>query len=280
MNWTYAGNPGTTVTIDILKGGATLKTLTGIPIGPGGSGSYSVTIPVSAPLGSDYQIRVTSTSYPTCSDLSEGPFTIGIDSSSSITVVEPDGGENWVQGSYQTIQWTYTGSPGTTVNIEMLRNATIMGVIPGISVGTGGSGSVSLTIPYSTPVGSDYRVRVTSTSIPAYNDTSDGPFSISPAITVVSPSSGENYPIGSLLPMGWTYVNDPGSTVTIQVLKGESVLKTLTGISIGTGGSRWYNVTIPASTPPGSDYSIRVSSTTYAACTDTSKGTFSISVPG
>lgn len=277
MSWTYHGNPGSSVNIEVLKGASTLKTLTGIPLGSGGSGFYTVTIPFGTPLGNDYQIRVTSTSNPTCTDTSEGPFTIGIDSSISVNVVAPNGTENWVQGSAYSIQWAYTGSPGSTVNIEVLRGPSVMAVIPGISIGSGGLGSFNVTIPYSTPVGTDYRIRVTSTSIPAYTDTSDGPFSINPAITVMSPDGGENYPIGTLLPMGWTYSNDPGSMVKIEVLKGESVLKTITAIPLGSGGSGWYNVTIPASTPLGSDYTIRISSTSYAACTDTSNGPFSIS---
>jgi hypothetical protein len=280
MNWNYHGNPGTTVIIEVLKGDTMLKMLSGIPIGAGGSGSYSVTIPAGTPLATDYRIRVTGSSNPASTDTSNGSFTISADTSSSITVEAPNGGEDWVQGSTHTLVWNYAGNPGTMVNIEVLRNATIMAMIPSISIGTGGSGSFSLKIPYSAPVGADYHVRVTSTSIPAYNDTSDGPFSISPAITVVSPDGGEIYPLGSLLPMGWTYINNPGSTVKIEVLKGESILKTLTGIPLGTGGSGWYNVTIPASTPLGSDYSIRVTSANYPACTDTSNTSFTISAPG
>ncbi len=280
MNWTYTGNPGTMVNIEVLKGAATLKTLTGIPIGSGGTGWYNVTIPGSTPLGSDYRIKVTSTSNAAYTDTSNGPFTISAASSSSITVTMPDGGENWVQGSYQTIQWTYIGSPGTAVNIEVLKNATIVAVIPGISIGTGGSGSFGLTVPYSTPVAADYRVRVTSASNPAYTDTSNGPFMISPAIHVTSPDGGENFKTESTLPMSWTYSGGPGSTVNIDVLKGGAILKTLPGISIGMGGSGSYSVNIPASTPLGSDYKIRVSSTSYTACTDSSDGLFTISALG
>ncbi len=280
MNWTYTGNPGTTVNIEVLKGAATLKTLTGIPIGSGGTGWYNVTIPGSTPLGSDYRIKVTSTSNSAYTDTSDGTFTISVASSSSITVTTPNGGENWVQGSYHTIQWTYTGSPGTTVNIEALRGTTIVAVIPGISIGTGGSGSFGLTVPYSTPVGADYRIRVTSASNPAYTDTSNGPFTISPAIHVTSPDGGETFFLGDTLPISWTYTGNPGSTVNIDVYKGAILLKTLPGIPIGTGGSESIDVVIPSSTPLGTDYTIRVTSTSYPACTDASNGTFTISASG
>ena len=281
MNWTYHGNPGSTVNIEVIKGGATLKTLPGIPIGSSGSGSYSVTIPASTPLGTDYKIRVTSASTPTCTDTSNGSFAIGVDTSSSITVQVPNGGENWVQGSLHTLSWTYTGNLGTMVKIEALRGDVVLAVVtPGTSIGSSGSGSYNLTFPYNTPLASDYRIRVSSTSIPAYSDTSDYPFTISSAITVATPNGGEEYKIGSSLPMSWTYTGTPGSLVNIDVIKGGAILKTLTGVPIGPGGSGSYNVTIPAGTPVGPDYTIRVTSGSYATCTDTSNGTFAIRAAG
>src|SRR5690606_23346931 len=131
--------------------------------------------------------------------------------------------------------------------------------------------------PFNTPLGSDYRIRVTSVSNPAWTDTSDDNFTISPAIHVTTPDGGENYPLGSTLPMSWDYTGNPGTMVNIDVFKGTTIMKTLSGIPIGPGGSGSYNVPIPASTPLGSDYTIRVTSVSYAACTDTSDGAFSIS---
>ena len=40
----------------------------------------------------------------------------------SITVSVPNGGEPWAAGTTQTIRWTYTGSPGTYVRIELYKN--------------------------------------------------------------------------------------------------------------------------------------------------------------
>jgi len=277
MSWTYNGNPGTTVNIVVLKGSAPLKTLSGIPLGSGGSGSFSVTIPSSSPMGNDYQIRVTSTSYPTCTDTSDGFFTIAADSTSSITVIRPNGGENWLQGSDQTFRWTYTGAPGSTVNIAILKGTSTLATIPGVAIGSGGAGEFGLKIPYTIPVGNDYQIKVTSTSNPAYTDTSNSSFSISPAITVVSPNGGETYPTGTPLIMNWTYSGTPGTAVNIDVMKGGATLKTLPGIPLGSGGSGSFSVTIPSTTPLGSDYQIRVTSSSYPACTDMSNGLFTIS---
>ena len=282
IRWDYIGNPGPTVKIEALKGDVVLAVISpGAPVGPGGSGSLNLTLPINAPVGTDYRIRVTSTSTSAYSDTSDAPFRIIANASSSISMVSPNGGENWVQGSNQTIRWTSAGNPGPLVKIEALRNGTVLAVItPGTSIGTGGSGSFNLTFPYNTPLGSDYRIRITSTSNPAWTDTSDAPFTIIPAITVATPNGGEHYPINSILPMSWTYSGNPGSTVNIQVIKNTTVLKTLTGIPIGTSGFGSLGVTIPASTPTGSDYTIRVASASHPACFDASNGMFAIGAPG
>jgi len=278
LTWNYAGTPGSLVKIEALRSGSALATIaSGHPIGSGGSGSYSLTFPSYTPLGSDYQIRVTSTSNPTFTDTSNADFTIVPDSSSSITVVSPNGGENWTQGSLQTLHWNYTGNPGSMVRIEALRSGSVLATVTsGYPIGSGGSGSYNLTFPYNTPVGSDYQFRVTSTSNPGYTDTSDAMFRILPAIRVVSPNGGENYALGSLLSMNWTSTGDPGDTVMIEVFKGAALLKTLTGIPIGPAGSGSLQVTIPNTTPVGPDYTIRVTSTSYPACRDTSDAGFSI----
>ena len=282
IRWNYIGTPGPTVKIEALKGDVVLAVINpGTPVGPGGSGSLNLTLPINAPVGTDYRIRVSSTTNSVYSDTSDAPFTISANTSSSLSVVSPNGGENWVQGSNQTIRWTYTGNPGSMVKIEALRNGTVLAVIsPGTSIGSSGSGSYNLTFPYNTPLGSGYQFRVSSTSNPAWTDTSNGPFTIIPAITVATPNGGEKYSLGSNLSMSWTYSGNPGSMVNIDILKGPTVLKTLTGIPIGTGGSGSLTVTIPATTPTGSDYRIRVASASYPACFDASNGTFSIGVPG
>ena len=279
ISWNYIGNPGPTVKIEALRGDTVLAVISqGTPIGIGGTGSFNLTLPINAPLGTDYRIRISSTSNAIYTDTSDAPFKITADTGSSIIMVAPNGGENYLQGSTQTIQWNYTGNPGAMVKIEALKGDKILAVVsPSAPIGSGGSGSYNLMFPYSTPLGFDYRIRVTSTSNPAWADTSEGQFTISPAITVTSPDGGENYPIGSLLSMSWTYAGNPGSMVNIDVLKGTTVLKSLNGIPIGSDGSGLFNVTLPASTPLGSDYKIRVTSASYSACTDMSNGTFTIS---
>jgi YD repeat-containing protein len=96
-----------------------------------------------------------------------------------IAVVSPNGGESWRKGSTQTISWIYTGNPGSYVKIELLKGGAVNLVIASsTSIGGGGSGSYNWGIPANQTQGSDYKIRVTSTSNGFYTDTSDNNFPI------------------------------------------------------------------------------------------------------
>ncbi len=104
----------------------------------------------------------------------------------TITITSPNGGENWTAGSMHNITWNYTGDPGRQVKIELLKGSSVDSIISsGTPVGTNGSGSYSWTIPENQALGSDYRVRVTSTSDSSCTDTSDGSFTITALSSII-----------------------------------------------------------------------------------------------
>ena len=77
ITWNYTGNPGSFVKIDLYKGTSLNRTITSsTSAGIGGSGSYSWPIPADVIAGTDYKVNVTSTSYGSVSDMSDGYFTI------------------------------------------------------------------------------------------------------------------------------------------------------------------------------------------------------------
>jgi hypothetical protein len=74
ITWTYAGNPGPYVKIELLKGGIlnrTVSSQTSI-----GSGSFAWKLHPKQTPGGDYRIRITSTSDSSLTDTSDSNFTI------------------------------------------------------------------------------------------------------------------------------------------------------------------------------------------------------------
>ena len=150
----------------------------------------------------------------------------------SITVSVPNGGETWAAGTTQTIRWTYTGSPGNYVRIELYKNEVLNRTISSYArIGSGGNGSYNWTIPSSQAGGSDYTIKVTSTTNSAYSDMSDGTFTITgpppPSITVSVPNGGEPWAAGTTQTIRWTYTGNPGTYVKIELYKNGVLNRTI-----------------------------------------------------
>jgi hypothetical protein len=126
----------------------------------------------------------------------------------------------WQDGTTQIIRWSYTGNPGSTVNIELLKGGSVFASIAsGVSIGSAGSGSYSWTILRTQTPGEDYRVRVTSVTIPSCTDDSDSNFKTSaPQITVTSPNGGELWPLGKTQTIQWTYTGNLVTYVKVDLL--------------------------------------------------------------
>ena len=179
IRWTYTGNPGSSVRIELLKGGVLNRTIIASrSVGSGGTGFFMWTVPSSQAPGNDYAIRVTSTTNGSFTDTSNANFTIF---APTITVTSPNGGESWAVGTPHAITWTYTGYPGSSVRIELLKGGAVVRTIANsTSVGAGGNGSFNWTVPLSQTPGSDYRIRVRSFSNGSFTDTSNANFTIAP----------------------------------------------------------------------------------------------------
>lgn len=119
----------------------------------------------------------------------------------SLTVVSPNGGESWSLGSMQTIQWSYTGMPGTSVTIELLRNASLQQTLTTTaSIGSNGAGSFSWTPAATLPLDTTYTIHITSNQNSSYSDTSDAsdasfsltepPDTTAPTVAITAPPSG------------------------------------------------------------------------------------------
>ena len=77
IDWTYAGNAGTYVKIQLFRSGILLRTISSsVKIGSNGRGSFIWRIPAKLTPGDAYQVKVTSKSKGTVKDISNGTFTI------------------------------------------------------------------------------------------------------------------------------------------------------------------------------------------------------------
>lgn len=165
----------------------------------------------------------------------------------SITVVNPNGGENWRVGYAKMIKWSYTANAGATVNIVLLKGgvpyATIASNVP---IGTSGLGSYKWFLRRTLQNGTDYKVQVTSNL--AYSDMSDNNFRI------ISPTPTCTYTVG---PLAQSFVYSGGAgTVNVTAPNGcawtavsNAAWITINGAGAGTGNGT-VNFTVAANTGP------------------------------
>jgi hypothetical protein len=128
-----------------------------------------------------------------------------------------------------------------------------------------GTKSASVNIPSNDPLQPEVTVPLSGTALEA------------PTMTIGSPNGGENWEAGSRQTIRWTFTENPGTYVKIQLLKhGVSVRTISSQAAIGTGGNGSYLWRIPETQTPGKDYRIKITSTNRASCTATSIAPFSI----
>ncbi len=273
IKWKNSGKPGSYVKIELLKGGVLNKIIISRTIN---DGSHNWTINSTQTPGTNYKVRVTSLNNSAYSDTSNNNFTIS-SPATSITVVSPNGGENWVRGTKHTVRWTYSGTPGSRIKIELLKGGIFNRTITSnVSIGSSGSGSYNWTVSSTQALGTNYKVKVASLSNAAYNDTSNNNFTIS-GINVISPNGGENWVRGTKHSVCWTYNGSPGKYVKVELLKGGVFNRTIiSNVSVGNSGSGSYNWTISSTQALGTNYKVKVTSLSNSAYTDTSNNNFTI----
>jgi hypothetical protein len=172
-------------------------------------------------------------------------------------------------GSKLNITWSYTGSPGSTVNIGLSKGGQAVSTIA-TSVTTT-NGSYAWTIPTTLSAASNYQITVGNSVCSG----ASGQFSIAvptPTISVTAPTSGTAVTTGSKLNVSWTYTGSPGA-VNITLLKGGQPTSTIaTNVAVANDSYTW---TVPSTLAAGTNYQVQIASTT---CSGTS-GQFSITTP-
>ena len=100
-----------------------------------------------------------------------------------VTLLSPNGGQNWELGSTKQISWTSSGA-SSNVKIELCKGTSPYQTIDS---GTPNDGSYSWTIPLTYDEYSSYKIKITDTSDSSCNDYSDG------YLTLYTPHAPELY---------------------------------------------------------------------------------------
>jgi hypothetical protein len=228
-----------------------------------GSESWTVTEPIS----STARVKISSVSTPGIADTSDANFTIF---RPTLAVADPNGGETWVVGTTQTIQWTT--NIGGSVRIELSRTGGV--TYETLIDSTANDGSEDWTVTGA--VTSAARIRIRSRDITTVSDVSNANFAIvQPTVTIVSPNGGETWAIGSVKTIQWTSSYVTGN-VCIELSRngGSTFSETLFSNTANDGSENW-GVTGPVT----SAARIRVRSLDIPTLSDTSNANFTIVQP-
>lgn len=155
-------------------------------------------------------------------------------STPSLSVTRPSSGTSWPAGTTQAIQWTFTGYPGSSVRIDLLKNNSPDRVIVD---STPVNNVYNWLIPTGLAPGTDYQVMVTSTSNSGINGTS-GFFEITappPAPEIFSVGGNVTSPSGKLSGVTLTFGRTSGTgTIPPRVQTASDGTFSQTGFVSGT----------------------------------------------
>lgn len=205
IEWTATGITGPLI-IEIQRNGGAWETLFNGVSAAAGSQAWTVTGDGSGNGSASNRIRIRSANpVDTAEGLNPGSFAIV---KPSITVGTPNGGQNYLAGSIQSITWSSTGIPaGDNVMIQLVKGGA---VVQTLAASTPNDGLHSWTVT-NTP-GGDYRIRITRSGSQAAADESDSNFAVvAPTLTVSSPNGGETVRKNRVVAINWS-----GSVLSAQ----------------------------------------------------------------
>jgi len=170
-------------------------------------------------------------------------------------VSSPKTGDSWTPNATQTITWTSNFKDN--VNIQLYVDTTYREFYQTIASNVSNTGKYAWSVPSTIPSGMHFKIRVSSTVIDAAECFSNR-FTIAPYIAVSYPTSGTIFFTGNSMQITWL---DNIDYVNVELYKsGKSY--SMIAKYVNATNCIW---TLPSSLPNGSDYTIRISSTTNSA---------------
>ncbi|MCX6150795.1 MAG: YCF48-related protein [Ignavibacteriales bacterium] len=235
---------------------------------PAASGTYTWTIPNTP--STTCKVRVSDAADATVNDVSDNLFSIP--ASTSITVISPNGGENWLAGTVHNITWTSS-------NVNNIRlycstngggNWTYIGNTPA------NTGSFSWTIQSassSLSPSANCRIKAADDANLSTFDISNSDFTISKLEQTI-PNGGENWAAGTSQSIHWLYAYTDFNNVKLEYTTNNgsnwNVIIGSTPISVNS-----YNWTVPNN--PSTQCRVRISNPANPSQKDSSNNVFTIS---
>jgi hypothetical protein len=231
------------------------------------TGTYTWAVPDA--IGSQLRVRVSNVIDASVNDTSDANFQI----KGTVTVVAPNGSEQWAVNTPQSIVWTKTGS-FTAVKLEYSTNA-FSDELQTTVIATGVDAATGTPYTWTVPdvIGSAVRVRVTNEADVTVLDRSDNNFKIVGSLTVVAPNGTENWNVGTSQTVSWTRVGSIANVKIEYSPNGGSSYPNLVTASTGAGAGA-YAWTIPDSI--GTNRRVKITDASDSSVFDTSNANFSI----
>ncbi|HKB86280.1 MAG TPA: Ser-Thr-rich GPI-anchored membrane family protein, partial [Ignavibacteriaceae bacterium] len=238
----WADNIAGPVKLELYKGGVFYSTV----VDTTQSDGYYLWSVNAAESGNDYKIKITSLASSNDFDFSDNDFSI---TQSVITLISPNGGENWTTSNVYGIVWNDNISG--PVKLELYKGGVFYSAIADT---TPSDGYYAWTVN-AADSGNDYRIKIISLASGNDFDFSDTDFTITKSeITISSPNGGEIWQTSSSYGIVWS--DDIFSPVKIELYKGGIYYSTIADTTQSDGYYAW-SVNAADS---GNDYRVKITS--------------------
>lgn len=266
------------VSIELVNSSNSLVKVIADPTNNDGNLSW----PINNVSAGTYKIKiykVVSSGTSPAIDFSNSTFTIS-EPTPNINITSPSS-NNYDKGCNMTIQWN-SENIGNSVSVELVNTSNSTVVI--IADPTNNDGSLSWVVgtnengqyPINIPAG-NYKIKIYETGTGNGLDYSSTFQITDPNITIVSPNGGENYSLGSSLPISWSSDNFCGDVSIELVNTSNTLIEVIADPSTNDGSENW----VISGIPTGS-YKIKIYKTVSSGLSpvlDYSNNTFMVSDP-
>ncbi|RJP62245.1 MAG: M6 family metalloprotease domain-containing protein [Ignavibacteriales bacterium] len=232
---------------------------------PASAGSFVWTIPNTPSV--NCKVRIIDVNDVAINDMSDNVFTIYLP---TLTLISPNGGENWKVGAIQNITWTSSNITNIKLEYTINNGVNWNTIIESLAASTG---SYSWTIPNAPSA--NCKVRISDTGDATTNDLSNNVFTIyQPTIALTTPNGGESWKVGTTQNITWTSSNVANVKLEYTTNDGTNWVTIIESTPASAGSYVW---TIP--NVPSVNYKVRINDVSDAAINDLSDNFFTIYQP-